>query len=213
MFLFSLSLSLSLSVWSTGSYLILPTKKVLIDAKVLVLDVLMENCSWIDMVLVQAGASILELYLLVCMNRLELREQSSYNFNTIMKGGMFSLDIVLCSTNMGYRARLLELILSFMQNTKAFMIAIKHRTAMRKMFVCWCVWYSILRIGCRYSFPEESYDPDVSGCGCCLLIHPHCTWSSYPLWSRLWIKWSLSWTGNANMSSLCNFGRLLNRFK
>eukprot|EP00268_Persea_americana_P065703 TRINITY_DN8820_c0_g1_i14.p1 TRINITY_DN8820_c0_g1~~TRINITY_DN8820_c0_g1_i14.p1 ORF type:complete len:119 (-),score=0.85 TRINITY_DN8820_c0_g1_i14:346-702(-) len=37
------------------------------------------------MVLVQAGASILELYLLVCMNRLELREQSSYNFNTIMK--------------------------------------------------------------------------------------------------------------------------------
>eukprot|EP00268_Persea_americana_P065707 TRINITY_DN8820_c0_g1_i4.p1 TRINITY_DN8820_c0_g1~~TRINITY_DN8820_c0_g1_i4.p1 ORF type:complete len:423 (-),score=35.58 TRINITY_DN8820_c0_g1_i4:379-1647(-) len=31
------------------------------------------------------GASILELYLLVCMNRLELREQSSYNFNTIMK--------------------------------------------------------------------------------------------------------------------------------
>lgn len=30
-------------------------------------------------------ASILELYLLVCMNRLEVKEQNSYNFNTLMK--------------------------------------------------------------------------------------------------------------------------------
>lgn len=42
-----------------------------------------------DVVLVQAGASVLELYLLVCMNRLEVKEQSSYNFNTVMKGEMF----------------------------------------------------------------------------------------------------------------------------
>ncbi|XP_077243985.1 origin recognition complex subunit 4 [Tasmannia lanceolata] len=30
-------------------------------------------------------ASILELYILVCMNRLEVKEQNSYNFNSIMK--------------------------------------------------------------------------------------------------------------------------------
>ncbi|KAK1267856.1 hypothetical protein QJS04_geneDACA017612 [Acorus gramineus] len=30
-------------------------------------------------------ASVLELYILVCMNRLEAKEQSSYNFNVVMK--------------------------------------------------------------------------------------------------------------------------------
>lgn len=31
-------------------------------------------------------SSILELYILVCMKRLEIKEQNSYNFNSIMKG-------------------------------------------------------------------------------------------------------------------------------
>ncbi|KAG6511410.1 hypothetical protein ZIOFF_029478 [Zingiber officinale] len=31
------------------------------------------------------GVSILELYILVCMNRLECKEQNSYNFNSVMK--------------------------------------------------------------------------------------------------------------------------------
>ncbi|CAA6661252.1 unnamed protein product [Spirodela intermedia] len=33
----------------------------------------------------EVDASILELYLLVCMHRLEVKEQNSYNFNSIMK--------------------------------------------------------------------------------------------------------------------------------
>ena len=36
--------------------------------------------------ILMADLSILELYILVCMNRLEDKEQNSYNFNTIMKG-------------------------------------------------------------------------------------------------------------------------------
>ena len=36
--------------------------------------------------LLYADASILELYLLVCMHRLEVKEQNSYNFASIMKG-------------------------------------------------------------------------------------------------------------------------------
>ncbi|KAM0933341.1 putative origin recognition complex subunit 4, P-loop containing nucleoside triphosphate hydrolase [Dioscorea sansibarensis] len=39
-------------------------------------------------------ASVLELYILVCMNRLETKEQKSYNFNSILKG--FLLNISLC---------------------------------------------------------------------------------------------------------------------
>jgi len=35
---------------------------------------------------VPADCSILELYVLVSMKRLETREQNSYNFNSIMKG-------------------------------------------------------------------------------------------------------------------------------
>jgi hypothetical protein len=38
-----------------------------------------------------ADLSILELYILVCMNRLEDKEQNSYNFNSIMKG-------IICSS-------------------------------------------------------------------------------------------------------------------
>ena len=34
----------------------------------------------------EADLSILELYILVCMHRLEDKEQSSYNFTSIMKG-------------------------------------------------------------------------------------------------------------------------------
>ncbi|XP_020106325.1 origin of replication complex subunit 4 isoform X1 [Ananas comosus] len=33
----------------------------------------------------QAGASVLDLYILVCMNRLEIKERNSYNFTSIMK--------------------------------------------------------------------------------------------------------------------------------
>ena len=41
---------------------------------------------WIHIQLVQADCSILELYILVCMKRLEVKEQNSYNFNSVMKG-------------------------------------------------------------------------------------------------------------------------------
>ncbi|CAG7873010.1 unnamed protein product [Brassica rapa] len=37
---------------------------------------------------VRADCSILELYLLVCMRRLEVKEQSSYNFISVMKGNL-----------------------------------------------------------------------------------------------------------------------------
>jgi origin recognition complex subunit 4 len=40
--------------------------------------------------ILMADLSILELYILVCMNRLEDKEQNSYNFNSIMKGIIFS---------------------------------------------------------------------------------------------------------------------------
>lgn len=36
--------------------------------------------------LIQADCSVLELYMLVCMKRLEVKEQNSYNFNSVMKG-------------------------------------------------------------------------------------------------------------------------------
>jgi hypothetical protein len=41
--------------------------------------------------ILMADLSILELYILVCMNRLEDKEQNSYNFNSIMKG-------IICSS-------------------------------------------------------------------------------------------------------------------
>lgn len=41
---------------------------------------------WMHIQLVQADCSVLELYVLVCMRRLEVKEKNSYNFNTVMKG-------------------------------------------------------------------------------------------------------------------------------
>jgi hypothetical protein len=45
----------------------------------------------------EADLSILELYILVCMHRLEDKEQTSYNFTSIMKGRRFSFPLFVIS--------------------------------------------------------------------------------------------------------------------
>lgn len=43
-----------------------------------------------------ADCSILELYILVCMKRLEVKEQNSYNFNSVMKGALLLFLWLFC---------------------------------------------------------------------------------------------------------------------
>lgn len=65
--------------------------------------------------------------MLVCMKRLETKEQNSYNFNSVMKGqlNMFSLVLSFCFISI----MLIFLYVSactFWQNTKPYMTPIRH---------------------------------------------------------------------------------------
>lgn len=50
---------------------------------------------WLYLQLGQADCSILELYILVCVKRLEVKEQSLCNFNSVMKGNICCVFISL----------------------------------------------------------------------------------------------------------------------
>lgn len=79
----------------------------------------------------QADCSILELYILVCMRRLEVKEQDSYNFNSVMKGAPQMLFIML--------VQLWEFFLTYcvnhaFQSTKVYMIHSRHRITILGMY-------------------------------------------------------------------------------
>lgn len=79
----------------------------------------------------QADCSILELYILVCMRRLEVKEQDSYNFNSVMKGAPQMLFIML--------VQLWQYVLTYcvnhaFQSTKVYMIHSRHRITILGMY-------------------------------------------------------------------------------
>lgn len=93
---------------------------------------------------VQADCSILELYILVCMKRLEVKEQNSYNFNSVMKG---STQILLCQFCITFIEVCYELeVLHLLQSTKASMIPSRRLIIIHEMYACGCVLLSLKMI-------------------------------------------------------------------
>lgn len=84
-----------------------------------------------------ADCSVLELYILVCMKRLEVKEQELCNFNSVMKGVVKFWFFFLFFYCLLWKSFLTHRY-SF-QSTKAYTIASKHLTFMHDLYVYGCV--------------------------------------------------------------------------